>query len=136
MFHQTMKSRPKLLSWLCIGSGIFGISWIVMLLALIAFSLKGEIPSGIFPGLAVSYLQAGYLFITALILLTLVDLAGVILMWKLKKAGFYLYSFAKTILYFLPVLFIGNNHLTFPGLTITSILIITYGILFFDSSKK
>ena len=131
-----MISRPKFLSWLCIGSGIFGISWIVMLLAIIAFSLKGEIPSGIFPGLAVNYLQAGYLFMVALILLTIMDLAGVLLMWKLKKAGFYIYSSAKTILYFLPVAFIGNNHLTFPGLAITSILIIAYGILFSDRIKN
>jgi hypothetical protein len=131
-----MKSRPKLLSWLCIGSGIFGISWIIMLLAMIMYSLKGEIPSGLFPGLAIGYLKSGYLLMTALILLTILDLTGVFLMWKCKKSGFYLYSTAKTIIYFLPVAFIGNNHLTFPGLIITSILILLYGTLFFDSFKK
>jgi hypothetical protein len=131
-----MRSRPKLLSWLCIGSGIFGISWIIMLLTMIMFSLNGEIPPGLFPGLAMEYLQAGYIFMTSLIMLTILDLTGVFLMWKRNKAGFYLYSSTKTIIYFLPVAFIGNNHLTFPGLIVTSILIILYGTLFFDSSKK
>jgi hypothetical protein len=100
------------------------------------YSLKGEIPAGIFPGLATDYVKAGYLFMFALILLTILDLTGVFLMWKCKKAGFYLYSSAKTIIYFMPVAFIGNNHLTFPGLIVTSFLIIIYGILFFESGIK
>jgi hypothetical protein len=104
-----------------------------MFLALIQFSLAGNVPAHLFPGIVLQYLQAGYLFIGIQILLTGLGITGVILMWQMKKSGFYLYSSVKTLNYFLPVLFIGNNHLHFPGLLITSILIILYGILF--SSK-
>lgn len=101
-----------------------------MLLALIIFSLEGQVPSGLFPGLAVGYTKAGYLFMAALILLAMLGLAGVFMMWQLKMAGFYLYSTVKILIYFLPVTIIGLKHLTFPGLVLTSALIIVYGIIF------
>jgi hypothetical protein len=41
-----------------------------------------------------------------------VALAGVLFMWKLKKSGFYLYSGAKGLLVFLPILLIGFNLLS------------------------
>jgi hypothetical protein len=124
------KSRPRLLTWLCIGSGVFGSLWISMLLSLMLFSLTGNVPGRLFPGLTLEYLQAGYLFLIAEILLTGIGVTGVILMWQMKKTGFYLYATIKTILYFLPVLAIGTNHLTFPALLSTSVLIIMYGVLF------
>ncbi len=46
------------------------------------------------------------------IVLSLLALAGVILMWKLNKNGFYLYSAAKAILVFLPIILIGYNFLS------------------------
>lgn len=125
-----MKSRPQILTWLCIGSFISGSAWIIMLLALILYSLSGEIPAGLFPGLSVEYVKAGHIFILIQIILALLALTGVFMMWKLKKTGFYLYSAMKAIIYFLPVLFIGTSHLTFPGLILTSLLIIMYGIIF------
>ena len=128
------KIRPKLLTWLCIGSASFGILWIVMFLVMIAYSVKRNVPSGIFPGLAIEYLHAGYLFIAVEIFLTLLGITAVILMWQLKRTGFYLYAVIKTLIYFLPVVFIGSNHLTFPGLILTSILIIIYGVIFAGSS--
>jgi len=75
------KPRPKILTWLCIGSAVCGVLWIIMLVALIIFSLKGQVPSGLFPGLAVEYLQAGYLIMCSLILLAILGLAGVFMMW-------------------------------------------------------
>lgn len=130
------KSRPQLLTWLCIGSGIFGVSWIIMFFVLITYSLRGNVPSGLFPGLVIEYLHAGYLFISAEIFFTVLGITGIILMWQLKKTGLYLYAISKTLIYFLPVVFIGSNHLTFPGLIITSILIIMYGILIESMQKK
>ena len=136
MIPTETKSRPKLLTWLCLGSAIFGTFWIIMLVTLIILSLKGQLPSGLFPGLAIGYLQAGYLFMCALILLALLGLAGVFMMWQQKKAGFYLYTTVKTMIYFLPVLIIGNNHLTYPGLILTSITIIMYGTIFTATAKQ
>lgn len=130
------KSRPLLLTWLCIGSGIFGVLWIIMLFVLIIYSFSGDLPAGLFPGLVFEYLHAGYLFISAEIVLAGLGIAGVVLMWQLKKTGLYLYAISKALIYFLPVAFIGSNHLTFPGLIISSILIIAYGILLPGESKK
>jgi hypothetical protein len=123
------KSRPALLTWLCIGSAVFGISWIIMFLVLITCSVRGNIPAGLFPGLVIEYLKAGYLFISAEILLTGLGIIGVILMWQMQKSGLFLYAITKVMIYFLPVVFIGNNHLTYLGLTITSIFILVYGII-------
>ena len=101
-----------------------------MLVALIIFSLRGNIPSGLFPGLAAGYPEAGMFFMAALILLAVLGLTGVFMMWQMKKSGFYLYCTAKTLIYFLPVVFIGSNHLTYPGLILTSTAIVLYGIIF------
>ncbi len=131
--------RPRLLTWLCTGSAFFGISWIIMLVTLIGIALAGNVPSKDFPGLALEYLHIGYLFMITLILLAGVGLKGVAMMWKMKKTGFYLYVVSKTLIYFLPVLVIGSNHLTYPALIITSIMITFYGIIFTDprrNSKK
>ncbi len=122
--------RPGLLTWLCIGSAGFGVSWIIMFIVLIILSVRGNVPTGLFPGLVTRYMQAGYLFVSAEIILTGIGIAGVILMWRMKKTGFYLYAITKVMIYFLPVIFIGNYHLTFPGLIITSILITLYGTIF------
>ena len=130
------KSRPKLLTLLCIGSAIFGSLWIIMLLAIIVFSVKGRVPAGLFPVLAVGYSQAGYLFMIALLLLALLGLTGVLLMWQMNKNGFYLYTAAKACIYYLPVMFVGNNHLTFIGLLLTSAPIIMYGVQFVNIRKK
>lgn len=130
------KSRPVLLTWLCIGSASFGILWIIMFLALIAFSVRGNVPAGLFPGLVVEYLQAGYLFISAEILFTGFGITGVILMWRMKQSGFYLYAIMKVLIYFLPVVFIGNNHLMYPGLALSFIFIFAYGIIITAALKK
>jgi len=90
---------------------------------------RGNIPPGLFPGIVMEYMNAGYLFILADIGLTILGLTGVVLMWRLKKSGLYLYAFMKITAYFLPVIFIGTKHLTYPGLILTSILIVFYGVI-------
>lgn len=137
LLNQTNKKpRPKLLTGLCIVSAVSGALWIIMLVALIFYSLKGSIPSGLFPGLAAGYPEAGMLFMAALILLALLGLIGIFMMWQINKTGFYLYSIVKTLIYFLPVVFIGSTHLTYMGLFLTSISIILYGIIFTSLIEK
>jgi len=129
-------ARPRLLTWLCIASFITGCLWICMFLVLMLSAYAGNVTPHVFPGLVIEYLQAGYLFLVVLIALTFSGILGVFWMWRKKKSGFYLYALSKVILYFLPVLVIGFNHLNFPALFLTSALITFYGVFFTGSTKK
>lgn len=124
------KQRSSILTYLCLGSAFIGLLWVIMLVVLILHSLHGNVPEAIFPGLVIEYLHAGYLFLAAFLSLVLLGLAAVVLMWQMKTAGFYVYAAAKTTLYFMPVAIIGDNHLTFTGLVLTSMGIIAYGVFF------
>jgi hypothetical protein len=124
------KMRPRFLTWLCIISITTGSAYIIMFIAIIIYSANGTVPATIFPGLAIDYLNAGYTFILTQTIFTALGLTAAIIMLKMKSYGFYLYALSKTILYFLPVIFIGSSHLTYPGLLMTSIFIIMYGIAF------
>jgi hypothetical protein len=46
------------------------------------------------------------------LVLTAVALIGVIFMWNLKKTGFYLYTGAKVIMIFIPMILIGVNFMS------------------------
>jgi len=128
-------TRPQLLTWLCIGSASFGVLWIIMFLVMIIYSINGSVPSELFPGIAMEYLHTGYWFLLLEIILTGLGITAVYLMWQLKRKGFYMYAFIKTLIYFLPVVIIGKHHLTFPGLVITSVLIVMYGVVFTNIQK-
>ncbi len=52
------------------------------------------------------------LFAAIGLLCTVIALVGVIMMWNLKKIGFYLYSCAKAILVFIPIILVGYNFLS------------------------
>jgi hypothetical protein len=99
-----------------------------MFTVLIIYSLEGEVPAGLFPGIVIEYLKVGYSFVIAEILFTAVGLFAVGMMWKMKKSGFFLYAGIKTLLYFLPILFLGSDHLAFLPLAVTSTVIVGYGI--------
>lgn len=129
-------SRPRFLTILLLGSAITQLLWILMFIVLIILSINGEIPQGLFPGLVIDYLQTGYLFVTAQILLSVICLYSIVSMWQQRKTGFYIYTANKIIVYFLPVLFIGYTHLTLPGLFITAIFLVAYGTFFTGQSKK
>jgi hypothetical protein len=51
-------------------------------------------------------------FVGITFILSGVALAGVILMWNLRKSGFYMFCAAKAVMVFLPVLLIGVNFLS------------------------
>jgi hypothetical protein len=67
-----------------------------------------------------------------ILLLSIVALTGVILMWNLKKAGYFLYSGAKVILIFVPIILTGPNFISMiAGATIfmaAAIFITLYGL--------
>ena len=65
-------------------------------------------------------------FLVALIF-ALASLFGAILMWKLKKIGFFLYSGANVIAIFLPIIFISGSIAWF-GAFITVLFIVLYGL--------
>ncbi|MBN2347433.1 MAG: hypothetical protein JXJ22_01265 [Bacteroidales bacterium] len=48
-------------------------------------------------------------------LLAALALWGVILMWQLKKNGFYLYALAKIVIITLPIIFLGYNFIAAIG---------------------
>ena len=127
-------NRPKILSWLCAGSIVFGVSWFVMLLLLLISEIRGEIPPHLFPRLVLDYAAAGKIFLLGAMLLTGLGIWSVTMMWQMKKAGFYLYALIKTLAYFLPASVIGADHLTFPALVTTTIMISAYGIFFTTKS--
>jgi len=68
------------------------------------------------------------LFIGITSLLSLLALTGVILMWMLKRTGFYIYTGAKVIGLFIPVALLGYNFLSMfmtMGMVFTSAIFIT-----------
>ncbi len=67
-----------------------------------------------------------------IVILSIVALLGVIMMWQLKKAGFYLYAAARVLIILVPFVFIGYNLISIlmfsGGLVFASLFIILYGI--------
>ena len=57
-----------------------------------------------------------------IVLLSLIGLAGVIMMWQLKKTGFYIYTIARIFILLVPVIFIGYN--------IISMIWLSFGVIF------
>ena len=72
------------------------------------------------------------LLATMTIVLSVVALAGVIMMWSLLKNGFYVYAGAKIILIFVPMMLIGINFLSMlmamTSLFVAAIFITLYAL--------
>ena len=68
----------------------------------------------------------------AALFLSLLALFGVLMMWKLKKAGFYLYLGAKIFIVSIPIMFLGMNgivvFITVINGLIAGIFIILYAL--------
>ncbi len=64
--------------------------------------------------------------------LTIIALIGVIMMWNLKKTGFYMYSGAKVIMIFVPMILVGVNIITsiiaISGFFVAALFITMYGL--------
>jgi hypothetical protein len=52
------------------------------------------------------------LFSSLILACTVVALLGVFFMWNLNKVGFYLYTGAKVVMIFIPILLLGYNFLS------------------------
>ena len=159
MENQTSTERPTFLTILCILSFV-GLGWaIINNLFTIAFSstgswlysfIQGELEKALnevsmtdpgatvflenlFDGVLkiISHLP---LFGALGLVFAVVALVGVILMWGLKKTGFYLYVGAKVAMIFVPIAVVGFSFIsmmmtlsTFLG---AAIFIVLYGLNF------
>ena len=61
-----------------------------------------------------------------IVLLSVIALLGVIMMWQLRKSGFYVYAAARSLIAFVPFIFIGYNLISL----IWFVSSIVFGILF------
>ena len=120
------EGRPTFLTVLCILTFIgSGLSALFLLIGLVA---AGALASwlGNIPGMGdMGGLGSGYLVIV--LVLALASLYGAIMMWKLKKMGFYLYSGANVIALVVPIIMASGKFSVF-GLIITALFIILYGL--------
>jgi len=120
------EGRPTFLTVLCILTFIgSGLSALFLLIGLVA---AGALTSwlGNIPGMGdMGGLGSGYLVIV--LVLALASLYGAIMMWKLKKMGFYLYSGANVIALVVPII-MASGKFSFFGLIITALFIILYGL--------
>ena len=64
------------------------------------------------------------------LLLSVIALFGVIMMWQLKKTGFYLYTGSKIFILLIPLIFLGFNFITFIAITSTGIFALVFITLF------
>ena len=105
-----------------IGSGFTAL---FLLIGLVAAGAASDVLSSI-PGMGdIGGLGTGYFLIV--LVLALASLYGAIMMWKLKKMGFYLYSGANVIALFVPII-MASAKFSYFGLVITALFIILYGL--------
>ncbi len=68
----------------------------------------------------------------SIVLLAIIALVGVILMWQLKKTGFYLYTVARICILLIPVIFLGYNIISMiwlsSGVIFAAVFIILYSL--------
>lgn len=112
-----------------IGSGFYCLSyvmWGLMLPSMQAIYQTGELKV---PGeMVVTFEQMLFTprsFYLCGALLYAASLAGVIMMWKLKKTGFHLYTLAQLLVMVVTVLFLGKEQLHLGNLMMT-LLFVTY----------
>ncbi len=119
-------SRPTFLTVLCILTFIgSGLTALLLLLGLVAAGAASGVLSSI-PGMSdIGGLGTGYFLIV--LALALASLYGAIMMWQLKKMGFYLYSGANVIALIVPI-FMASSDFSVWGLVFTALFIILYGL--------
>jgi hypothetical protein len=120
--------RPVILSVLCIITFCFGILKIT-LFSCAAFLYTGNSADIGLTGMVNKLLGVKTLvYLLIWISATLVSLLGTLLMWKLHKAGFYIYCFAAVFAYIFPAVSAGAEMMTVQRLFFSSIFIFLFGI--------
>ena len=121
------KKRPVLLTVLCIltfiGSGLSILFWLFAIIGL--GSLLGFL--GKIPGFGVGGGESTIITPIIFLLLGVVLLLSAIMMWRLKKTGYYLYILVKALGIILPIILLGALF-KIGALIITVIMIILYGL--------
>ena len=125
--------RPPGLTILCIlsfiGSGMSAVSsfFVAGAYNLIPLAVK-QTPVPDAEALLQMIRSAGPLFFFFMGILYLVSLAGAILMFKLKKTGFHLYTLAQLCMLILPSLMISGFELPVSNLLLTGSFVLAYAV--------
>ena len=121
------EKRPVLLTVLCIltfiGSGLGILVWLFAIIGL--GSILGFL--GNIPGFSTGGGESTIIVPIVLLLLAIVLLLSAIMMWKLKKMGYYLYVLVKVLGIILPIILMGSIF-KITGLIIPVIFIVLYGL--------
>lgn len=122
--------RPVALSLLCIITFIAGTVKIVLFLwAILRSNPDYSGKENDINGLLNVFLGINSTFYLILwIVVTITAIAGAVLMWKLKKSGFYIYTLSVCIAYILPSISEGPEMMTIQRLFFTTVFIFFYGI--------
>lgn len=127
--EQTRPQRPDMLSALCIltfiGSGTGAFVYWTYGLFFKEFQQLYESGALTFPGLDVILSGGQKYFLTGAVLFS-ASLAGAILMWKMRAAGFHLYTAAQVLLSLLPVVMIKEYPFPVVDFAITALFIFLY----------
>ena len=120
------EGRPTFLTVLCILTFIgSGLTALFLLIGLLFSGAASGVLSSI-PGMGdIGGFGIGYFLIT--LLFALASLYGALMMWQLKKMGFYLYSGANVLVLFVPMVMAAGKFSVF-GLVITALFIVLYGL--------
>lgn len=123
--------RPRILVILCsltfLGSGVNFVSSLMIALFYDQFVVIAESMSKAFnlPGLDM-ILEGKSIFFTISALIYLGSFAGAFLMWKLKKAGFHLYTISQIFLILLPMYIFQLPLPSILDIVLSGIFVILY----------
>jgi hypothetical protein len=125
------EKRPALLTVLCIlsfiGSGLSVLVWLLLTVGVGSF--LGFLEN--VPGFSEAMTGSGAGLGIGLMLLNLVlnagTLAGAIMMWQLKKLGFWIYSGAFVLQFLVPIIFMSGKFGIF-GFIIMALFITLYAL--------
>ena len=129
--QETKPEHPKLLTILCsltfLGSGINFVSSIMITVFYDQFIILAESITKSFhlPGLEMD-LEGKSAFFAISALIYSVSFAGAILMWKLKKAGFHVYTISQILLILLPMYFFNLPMPSLLDIILSGSFIILY----------
>jgi len=124
---QEQAKRPTFLTVLCILTFIgSGLSTLIYLLATIAFGVVSGMLDSLPGGDMLA--EAGMAFFAIYFVLSAASLFGAIMMWKLKKTGFYVYTGANVVAFFLPMIMLEGVPFNVMGFVFLAAFIVMYGL--------
>jgi hypothetical protein len=130
--EESQPGRPKLLNILCIltfiGSGMNFVSSLMISVFYDQFMVLAEDISKSFhlPGMEL-LLEGQSIFFAVSALIYAGSISGAILMWKLKKTGFHVYTIFQILLILSPMYFLHLSSPSLPDLILSGTFIILYG---------